>query len=126
MRREFCLLRPLLDPLARDVSIDVLEKNSQKFQDDKQLKLHKVMCNFPTGLLILEEVSKAIVARKKDDELSGKLGATAAAAVSPAGLSSEASVKEMAEAAEQLRTVFKQCVEVGGQSFEWFFVSLFM
>lgn len=120
VRREFCLLQPLLDPLSRDVSIDLLEKNSQKFHDDKQLKLHKVMCNFPTGLLILEEVSKAIVARKKDDQLLVKLDAIAAAAVWPEGVSPQASVKEMAEAAEQLRTVFKQCIEVGGHSFGCF------
>lgn len=53
MRSELILLKPLLTPMSKDVTIEVLEENLAKFQDDKQLKLHKVMANFPTGLLIL-------------------------------------------------------------------------
>ena len=73
IRKEFEMLRTLLRPMDLDIEIQILERNALAFQQDKNLSLHKVMTNFPTGLVILDSVSVAVVARRTDLEQQTKL-----------------------------------------------------
>lgn len=111
VRQEFALLKPLMTPLSKDVTLDELEKNSTRFTDDKQLKLHKVMCNFPTGLQILEGVTSAVSARKRDVELVVKLNTAADLLKAAPTLKEDAMLGDVTAAADHFGKIFAICVE---------------
>lgn len=110
MRKEFELLKPLLSPMSPDVDQNELEKNASFLQSDKQLKLHKVICNFPTGLQILESSAQAISAKKKDALLQIKLQ-TLTATDHNVTVDEQNSLDYMVMAANPLRKVFEQYCE---------------
>ncbi|CAE7512716.1 unnamed protein product [Symbiodinium sp. CCMP2592] len=74
IKGELTKLQPLLDPMNQDVlALDDLKALLQDFRCNKDLKLHKCLNNFSTGLQILEAASLAYDRRVKDVALESRL-----------------------------------------------------
>ena len=71
--KEMRLLLPLLQPLKPTTAVVDLETSLARFRADKGLKLHKMVCNFPSGLQLLDRSAKALEARAKDGALESRL-----------------------------------------------------
>ena len=70
---ELLDLSKILRPKDDDVKPQELQDLVQRFRTDPGLRLHKVLCNFTTGLEVLEQASKAALDRIKNETLIGRL-----------------------------------------------------
>ena len=114
IRKEFDMLALILFPMKPELDVAQLESTASKFREDKNLTLHKVMTNFPTGLLILDGVAQAVVARREDErqvlKLKEMLDGVAKVAPLPDGLTD---VDEITKLAEPMQSIAETYGEAG-------------
>ncbi|CAE7749628.1 unnamed protein product, partial [Symbiodinium sp. CCMP2456] len=70
---ELMLLWPLLNPMDLSVREQDIQDSASKFRSEKTLKLSKMMCNFPSGMAILQEAATALEQRARDNQMGSQL-----------------------------------------------------
>ncbi|CAE7282680.1 unnamed protein product [Symbiodinium sp. CCMP2592] len=114
VRKEFEMLSLILFPMQPELDVAKLEATAGQFREDKNLTLHKVMTNFPTGLLILDGVAQAVVARREDErqvlKLKEMLDSVAKVSALPDGLTN---VDEMKKLVKPMETIAETYAEAG-------------